>query len=201
MGPPSRPTYCAPATDRLVNPAISPSRAPTCRRRVDPPKPHRPTKRDGDDHHRPPDRTPASAPAASATVRSARRAPRPGLLASAQFVVMLDTSIVNVALPSIQADLGLESAGVTWVVNAYVLTFGGLLLLSGRVADLFGRRRMFIGGLGPVHRRHPAGRRRRQRGDAGGRPRHPGRRRRRAQPGRHVAAPADLPRSSSAPGR
>ena len=65
---------------------------------------------------------------------------------SAQFVVMLDTSIVNVALPSIQADLGLGPAGLTWVVNAYVLTFGGLLLLSGRAADLFGRRRMFIAG-------------------------------------------------------
>ena len=69
-----------------------------------------------------------------------------GLLISAQFVVMLDTSIVNVALPSIQADLGLSSTGVTWVVNAYVLAFGGLLLLSGRAADLLGRRRMFIGG-------------------------------------------------------
>lgn len=68
------------------------------------------------------------------------------LLVSAQFVVMLDTSIVNVALPSIQADLGLGPAGATWVVNAYVLAFGGLLLLSGRLADLFGRRGMFTGG-------------------------------------------------------
>ena len=69
-----------------------------------------------------------------------------GLLVSAQFVVMLDTSIVNVALPSIQADLALGPAGLTWVVNAYVLAFGGLLLLSGRAADLFGRRRMFVAG-------------------------------------------------------
>ena len=69
-----------------------------------------------------------------------------GLLVSAQFVVMLDTSIVNVALPSIQADLGLGPTGVTWVVNAYVLAFGSLLLLSGRAADLFGRRRMFVAG-------------------------------------------------------
>ncbi len=76
---------------------------------------------------------------------------------SAQFVVMLDTSIVNVALPSIQADLGLSPTAITWVVNAYVLAFGGLLLLSGRAADLFGRRRMFVGRLGPVRRRHPAG--------------------------------------------
>jgi EmrB/QacA subfamily drug resistance transporter len=69
-----------------------------------------------------------------------------GLLASAQFAVMLDTSIVNVALPSIQADLALSPTGVAWVVNAYILTFGGLLLLFGRAADLLGRRRMFTGG-------------------------------------------------------
>ena len=50
------------------------------------------------------------------------------------------------ALPSIQADLGLSPTAVTWVVNAYVLAFGGLLLLSGRAADLFGRRRMFVAG-------------------------------------------------------
>ncbi len=71
-----------------------------------------------------------------------------GLLVSAQFVVMLDTSIVNVALPSIQTSLGLSTTAITWVVNAYVLTFGGLLLLSGRAADLFGRRRMFVAGSG-----------------------------------------------------
>jgi EmrB/QacA subfamily drug resistance transporter len=69
-----------------------------------------------------------------------------GLLVSAQFVVMLDTSIVNVALPSIQADLRLSPTAVTWIINAYVLAFGGLLLLSGRMADLFGRRRMFVAG-------------------------------------------------------
>lgn len=68
------------------------------------------------------------------------------LLVSAQFVVMLDTSIVNVALPSIQTDLGLRPTAITWVVNAYVLSFGGLLLLAGRTADLFGRRRLFVGG-------------------------------------------------------
>ena len=75
-----------------------------------------------------------------------RRAVAFGLLISAQLVVMLDTSIVNVALPSIQADLALTPAALTWVVNAYVLTFGGLLLLSGRAADLLGRRRMFTAG-------------------------------------------------------
>ena len=75
-----------------------------------------------------------------------RRSIALGLLISAQFVVMLDTAIVNVALPSIQADLELSATGITWVVNAYVLAFGGLLLLSGRAADLLGRRRLFIGG-------------------------------------------------------
>ena len=59
---------------------------------------------------------------------------------------MLDASIVNVALPSIQSDLGFGPASVTWVVNAYVLAFAGLLLLSGRAADLFGRRRVFVAG-------------------------------------------------------
>ena len=87
--------------------------------------------------------------AASAPVRvpgNRRPSVALGLLVSAQFVVMLDTSIVNVALPSIQADFRLGPTAVTWVVNAYVLTFGSLLLLSGRAADLFGRRRMFIAG-------------------------------------------------------
>ena len=69
-----------------------------------------------------------------------------GLLVSSQFVVMLDTSIVNVALPSIQTDLGLSPVTLTWVVNAYILACGGLLLMSGRAADLFGRRRMFVTG-------------------------------------------------------
>lgn len=95
---------------------------------------------------------PATNPRATSTpsrrhvVGPRRRAVALGLLVSAQFVVMLDTSIVNVALPSIQRDLGLSPTGLTWVVSAYVLAFGGLLLLSGRVADLFGRRRTFVAG-------------------------------------------------------
>ena len=80
------------------------------------------------------------------TAQRRRRLVAFALLVSAQFVVMLDTSIVNVALPSIQADLDLSATGLTWVVNAYVLAFGGLLLLSGRSADLFGRRRLFVAG-------------------------------------------------------
>jgi EmrB/QacA subfamily drug resistance transporter len=69
-----------------------------------------------------------------------------GLLISAQFVVMLDISIVNVALPSIQSDLVLGPVGAAWIVNAYVLAYGGLLLISGRAADQWGRRRMFVVG-------------------------------------------------------
>jgi len=66
----------------------------------------------------------------------------------AQFMVVLDVSIVNVALPAIQHDLGFSATGLQWVVTAYALTFGGLLLLGGRLADLFGRRRIFLLGLG-----------------------------------------------------
>ncbi len=65
-----------------------------------------------------------------------------------QFMVILDVAVVNVALPSMQADLGFSPTGLQWVVNAYTLTFAGLLLLGGRTADLFGRRRMFLVGLG-----------------------------------------------------
>jgi EmrB/QacA subfamily drug resistance transporter len=69
------------------------------------------------------------------------------LLAAAQFVVVLDASIVNVALPSIGRDLDFSQDNLSWVVNAYVLVFGGFLLLGGRLADLLGRRRLFIIGL------------------------------------------------------
>ena len=77
--------------------------------------------------------------------------PRPGLallvLATAQLMVVLDATIVNVALPHIQRALGFSGTGLEWVVNAYALTFGGLLLLGGRAGDLLGRRKMFIAGL------------------------------------------------------
>ena len=66
----------------------------------------------------------------------------------AQFMVVLDVSIVNVALPSIGRDLHYSTTGLQWVVNAYVLTFAGFLLLGGRAADLFGRRRVYLVGLG-----------------------------------------------------
>src|SRR4051794_17471851 len=62
-------------------------------------------------------------------------------------MVILDVSIVNVALPSIRADLGFSATGLQWVVNAYTLAFAGFLLLGGRAADLIGRREVFVGGL------------------------------------------------------
>jgi EmrB/QacA subfamily drug resistance transporter len=68
------------------------------------------------------------------------------VLAVAQFMVFLDETVVNVALPSIKDDLGFSQSALAWVVNAYILMFGGLVLLGGRIADLFGRRRMFLGG-------------------------------------------------------
>jgi len=70
------------------------------------------------------------------------------LLCLAQFMVILDITVVNVALPSIGADLRLDRTALTWVVTAYTLCFGGLVLLGGRLADTLGRRRMFLAGLG-----------------------------------------------------
>ncbi|WP_158852633.1 MFS transporter [Saccharothrix deserti] len=69
------------------------------------------------------------------------------LLCAAQFMIVLDFSITNVALPTIQADLGFSVADLQWVVSAYALTFGGCLLLGGRIADLYGQRKTFIIGL------------------------------------------------------
>ena len=69
------------------------------------------------------------------------------LLLGVQFMVVLDIAIVNVALPSIQTDLGFSQENLQWVVSAYALFFGGFLLLGGRIADIYGRRRLFIAGL------------------------------------------------------
>ncbi|MGK9274510.1 MFS transporter [Williamsia muralis] len=68
------------------------------------------------------------------------------LIATAQFMVIMDTSIIGVALPEMQADLGFTQHNLSWVFNAYVVAFGGLLLLGGRLSDLFGARRMFATG-------------------------------------------------------
>ena len=69
------------------------------------------------------------------------------VLCLGDLMIVLDTNIVNVALPSIQSDLGFSQTALAWVVNAYMLTFGGFLLLSGRLGDLYGNRRVFLGGV------------------------------------------------------
>lgn len=83
-----------------------------------------------------------------ATTLDPRRWAILALVALGQFMVVLDVTIVNVALPDIQAHLGFSADGLQWVVNAYLLLFGGFLLLGGRLADLLGRRRIFVVGLG-----------------------------------------------------
>jgi MFS family permease len=70
-----------------------------------------------------------------------------GVLCVAQLMIILDGTIVNVALPSIQTDLGLSSSSLPWVLNAYLVPFGGLLLLFGRIGDLTHPRRVFVAGL------------------------------------------------------
>jgi EmrB/QacA subfamily drug resistance transporter len=81
------------------------------------------------------------------TGASDRRWSALALIVVAQFMVILDVAIVNVALPSIQADLGFTQTSLQWVVSAYAIMFGGVLLLGGRLADLLGRRRLFLIGL------------------------------------------------------
>src|SRR6184192_4287434 len=69
------------------------------------------------------------------------------LLCLASLMIVLDVTIVNVALPSIQTDLGFSETSLAWVVNAYLLTYGGFLLLGGRLGDIFGHRRLFLAGI------------------------------------------------------
>src|SRR3984893_14745258 len=84
-------------------------------------------------------------------LRAAGGRPRPGLIVAmmcaAQFMVILDLVVVNVALPTMQRDLRLSSSDLEWVVITYGLTFGGFLLLGGRAADLLGRRNILVAGL------------------------------------------------------
>ena len=137
------------------------------------------------------------------------------------FMIMLDNTVVNVALPSIRDDLGISVSELEWVVNAYALTFGVLLLSGGKLADLLGRRRDLHRRPGHLHRRLALVRARRRRRVADRRPHRPGRRRRADEPGdtldhhRHLPAaaarngdrhlgrrlgarPRDRPRSSAA---
>src|SRR5215468_4747709 len=91
---------------------------------------------------------PVARPAGGTTAGGPRRLGLALLvLATAQLMVVLDATIVNVALPHIQRALGFSGSGLEWVVNAYALAFGGLLMLGGRAGDLLGRRKMFIAGL------------------------------------------------------
>ncbi len=94
-----------------------------------------------------------SVPATTGYIGDAQAGPDPrrwralAVLTLVQFMLILDVTVVNVALPSIQADLRFSPSGLAWVVDGYVLTAGGLLLLGGRLADLLGRRRMFLLGV------------------------------------------------------
>ncbi len=95
--------------------------------------------------------TTTSRPAGQRAPGQARRGTHPGLalavIAGAQLMVVLDATIVNIALPHIQGALHFSTTGLSWVLNAYTLTFGGLLLLGGRAGDILGRRRVFITGI------------------------------------------------------
>ena len=125
--------------------------------------------------------------------RVARRGTRARLLAvacAAQFVCVLDTSIVNVALPPMQDTLGLSPTGLQWVVSSYTLTFAGFLLLGGRVGDLFGRKRAFVAGLVLFAAGEPRGR-----AGAGGL----AGRRRAVRPGRGRRGAGARPRSAWSP--
>jgi EmrB/QacA subfamily drug resistance transporter len=92
------------------------------------------------------DATTADSPFALPASTTRRRWAALIVLAAAQFMVFLDETVVNVALPSIKADLGFTQPTLAWVINAYMLAFGGLLLLGGRIADLYGRRCVFLAG-------------------------------------------------------
>src|SRR5881396_3638741 len=83
---------------------------------------------------------------ATATTRDSRRLAL-GVLCAGMLMIVLDATIVNVALPSIRSDLGFAQSSLAWVVNAYLIAFGGVLLLAGRLGDLLGRRRVFLAGI------------------------------------------------------
>ena len=89
----------------------------------------------------------STVPSRATTAPDSRRWWALAVLAMAQFVTILDAAIVNVALPSIQADLGFSQEDLQWVVTAYTILFGGALLLGGRLSDLLGRRRLFVAGM------------------------------------------------------
>ena len=89
----------------------------------------------------------ASPSSSAAAARASRRWPALVVLCAGVLMIILDQTIVNVALPSIQNDLRFSQSSLAWVVNAYLIAFGGILLLAGRLGDLIGRKRIFISGL------------------------------------------------------
>ncbi len=99
----------------------------------------------GSDHEH--ELEPLTATRAGETAAAAPPALALGVILSAQLLVVLNISIVNVALPSIQGDLDLSVSGTQWLVTAYAVTFGGLVMVGGRAGDLLGRRRLFLAGL------------------------------------------------------
>ncbi len=111
----------------------------------------------------------------------------------AQFMVVLDIAIVNVALPSIKTDLHFPEASLQWVISAYAIVFGGFLLLGGRLADVLGRRRLFVTGPRPLHGELPPLRSRLVRGLADRVPRSAGARRRPARPRGALDPDDDVP--------
>lgn len=82
------------------------------------------------------------------SVKNEKRWAALALLCTAQFMVIMDTSIIGVALPAIKSELGFTQSGLQWIFNAYVILFGGILLLGGRLSDLFGARKIFMWGFG-----------------------------------------------------
>jgi MFS family permease len=94
---------------------------------------------------------PATETPAAVVSPATQRPDHPGLslaiIVSCTLMLILDTTVMNVALPRIRADLGFSSTGLAWVMSAYTLAFGGLLLLGGRAGDILGRRRVFLAGI------------------------------------------------------
>src|SRR6266699_3690758 len=88
-----------------------------------------------------------SRPLPAALLRRTAEVNPKAVVAVAQFMVILDTTVVNVALPTIKTDLGFSEQSLSWILNAYALVFGGFLLLGGRAADRLGRRRLFMAGI------------------------------------------------------
>src|SRR5215212_494599 len=86
-------------------------------------------------------------PKVTTTETDRKRWPALYVLCVGMLMIVLDATVVNVALPTIQDDLGFSQSSLAWVVNAYLISFGGLLLLAGRLGDLAGRRRVFLAGL------------------------------------------------------